>query len=74
MEQQLMSLIAQTLNIDEHLVQPDSSSETLEQWDSLAHMNIIFAVEDTFGITFDDEQLSQSMSIKQLVAIIKLQQ
>ena len=34
----------------------DSSSDTLPQWDSLRHMNLVLALEDEFGVSIPDEE------------------
>jgi acyl carrier protein len=71
MEQRLISVLSSTLALDESQITIDSSSENIEQWDSLKHMNIIFAVEDEFNIIIPDEKLSESTNVKALLAIIK---
>lgn len=35
----------------------DASPSTVDTWDSLRHMNLIVALEDEFGIGFDDDDL-----------------
>lgn len=44
--------------------------DDIEQWDSLAHMNIIFAVEEKFGLQFSEAELEQSMEYDQLLALL----
>ena len=46
-------IIAIELQVDAQRVVPDASLATLGM-DSIAALNIIFAVEETFGITFSD--------------------
>ncbi len=70
MEQILFNVIDQTLGLPEGTINLQSSSENVEKWDSLAHMNLIFSIEDSFSITFGDEQLTDSMSVKSLLAIV----
>jgi len=45
----------------------NASSETIEAWDSLKHMNLMLAVEQEFGIRFTDEQIVDNLSIEQIV-------
>ena len=40
------------------------------QWDSLRHMELIFAVEDAFGIQFTEADLAQIRTHAQLAARI----
>ncbi|MCE0556222.1 acyl carrier protein [Motilimonas sp. E26] len=70
MQQKLVDILSQTLNVSPELITLASDSTNIESWDSLAHMNLIFAIEDSFDIRFTDEQLTNSMSVKQLLEII----
>ncbi len=38
------------------------SSETVDTWDSLNHINLITALEDEFGITFPTEAMDRLRS------------
>lgn len=53
-------------DIDEH-----ASPATIEQWDSLRHMNLVLALEDEFGVSFSDEDITQMMNFKLLALTIK---
>ncbi|HWV18537.1 MAG TPA: acyl carrier protein [Rhodocyclaceae bacterium] len=49
---------------------PDSSRKNLPQWDSLKHVEIIFAVEDAFGVQFSEEELFELDSVENIAASI----
>ena len=34
-----------------------SSVDTIENWDSLRHINLIVALEEEFGVTFDEPDI-----------------
>ena len=70
MQLQLISILSNTLGISIEQININSSSENIKQWDSLKHMNVIFAVEDEFNIIVPDEQLANSTSVKSLLQII----
>lgn len=48
----------------------DSSRKNLPQWDSLKHVEIIFAVEDAFGVQFSEEELFELDSVENIAASI----
>lgn len=54
----IISVITQRDDISEA-----SSRENTPEWDSLKHIDVIFAVEDEFDIAFDDETLSKLNSV-----------
>lgn len=50
-------------------VDPKDSRLTLSQWDSLKHIEIIFAIEDELSIQFDEEEIEQLDSIEKIIKI-----
>lgn len=70
MHPKLKSILSEVLGVDPGLVNDESSVETMAEWDSLRHMNLIFALEDAFGIRFGDEEIAQLTSVAALQAAI----
>jgi len=64
-------ILAAVLNIDVGEVARGTSTDTLDVWDSLKHMNLIVALEDEFGITFDQEEIAESTNFDVLVKIVQ---
>jgi acyl carrier protein len=50
--------VAALLNLPLERVHDQSSRETLEQWDSLKHMHLVLALEEEFGVEFEDDEIS----------------
>jgi len=48
-----------------------SSRENCAQWDSLKHIEIIFAVEDALGLQFDEAELADLNSVARIVAAVQ---
>jgi acyl carrier protein len=46
------------------------SPETMPQWDSLAHLKLIMASEEEFGVKFSIEETVESTSVGQLKAVL----
>lgn len=67
-ETALKQTIAAVLGVDAAAVTPDSSSDTIESWDSLRHMNLVLALEEEFGVSIPDEEAANITSY----ALIKL--
>ncbi len=49
----------------------DSSMETIGQWDSLQHINVIVDVEQRFGIALSPEEVVQLHSVRAIVDIVQ---
>jgi acyl carrier protein len=62
----ILSIVAETLNIDKQTIKPDQTFEALGA-DSLDRLEIIMKIEDTFGIDITDEQEAQIKSIQEAI-------
>ena len=47
-----------------------SNASTVEGWDSLAHVNLVAAVEDTFGVRFALGELEELQNVGDMVDLI----
>lgn len=56
------TLLSSMLAVPREQLSRDSSRETVSQWDSLKHMHLMLALEDAFGIEFDDEEIANLAS------------
>jgi acyl carrier protein len=59
-------IVAETLQLSLDQVPPNASSENLEAWDSLQHLDIILAVESAARIKFPTAEIIQLTSISKL--------
>jgi acyl carrier protein len=50
MTQKLIDLVAGVLNVSNAQLSPESGPKSVEAWDSLAHVTIVSAVEQTYGV------------------------
>jgi len=72
-ENKLKNLIAKVLKTNVELITEDSSPDTIESWDSLAHMNLVVALEESFEIELTDDQVIEILSYK-LIKIVLMEQ
>jgi acyl carrier protein len=49
------------------------SRQTMSGWDSLKHVEILFALEDHFGITFEGDEMASLDSFDRLVQAVEKQ-
>lgn len=71
MESKLKSIFAESLGIDESIVTDNLRYAEIPQWDSVAHMTLVAAVEEGFDIMIDTEDVIDMSSFekaKQIVA------
>jgi len=63
MSDKLISLFAEELGVDPDSLNEESSPENTPEWDSLAAMNLVAAVEDTFDTTLSTKEIMIMRSI-----------
>jgi acyl carrier protein len=59
-------IIARILGAEEEAIKDDSSMSSIASWDSLRHVNLIIALEQEFGVTFPDEEITLLTSVQLL--------
>lgn len=74
-EQALKQILATVLKIPVGNIDGDTNMDTVESWDSLNHMNLILALEDTFKVSIPDDEATNitSYSLIKLVVNEQLQ-
>jgi len=64
--EQLNELVASIINLPADSLTPESGPESHAEWDSLAHIGIIAAVEQTYNVQF---AMPEILGIKNMVDI-----
>lgn len=59
---EIRKVMAGVFGIEQALIGEDASPGNIEQWDSLRHMSLILALEDEFGVRFQEEEIDQLIS------------
>ena len=69
-EVRIKQVMSDVFNIDINSINDTSSPDNIENWDSLKHMNLIIALEEEFGVIFDDQEIVESMNYALIVNIL----
>jgi acyl carrier protein len=64
-------LVADVVAVDPEALRDSTGPENLSEWDSLAHISIIAAIERTFGVEFQMEEMFEIKSIGDIKARLK---
>jgi len=63
---EVIGVIADITGVAANDINTDSSVENIEAWDSMAHVNIVLAIENRFGVTIPLEQAALLMSVAEI--------
>ena len=72
-EEKLKSVVAAMLEIEPADVGPATSTDTVPQWDSVRHMNLVIALESAFDITIPDEDVANLTSYPIIKLVVEEQ-
>ncbi len=67
--EQVRNVASDIFGIPADQITAESSPETIENWDSMQHLNLVLAVEEKFGVQLDPEDIEQ---MKNIGAVAKL--
>lgn len=71
MKERAYRVIANVMNVPAESIDDNSSPDTIEEWDSIKHMNLILALEQEFSIQFEDEQIADMLSAELVIETLK---
>jgi len=71
--EQLRTVIAETLNVPEDSIGETTTAEDLTAWDSLGHVNLMIALEQTFDIQLDVEVFPTLNSVPAILEHLRAQ-
>ncbi len=66
----LLESFCEALNITSDLVVDDLKYNSIAEWDSVAHMLLVSAIEEKFDVMFDTNEILDLSSVKQAKLIL----
>ena len=64
------TILADVFGLDPAEVGDDTSTDSVEAWDSLQHLTVVLALEEEFELTFDDEETVALVSYPLIMATL----
>ena len=69
MEQQeikdkIINVMSLVFEVPSEAINDNSSADSIENWDSLRHLNLILGLEDEFGVSIPDEEVGNMVNYK----------
>ena len=70
MESKIKNILSAVFDIPVEDINHDSSPDNIENWDSIKHMNLVFALEEEFNILFSDNEILEMLSLSNIIEIV----
>ncbi len=71
MQEKVIQILSRVMDVPVGRLNKDSSPDTVENWDSLKHMNLVLALEEDLGVQFSDAQIIEMNSIGLILEVLK---
>jgi len=68
--EKVRAIVAEVSEVEAERVTLQSSPDNLEEWDSLAQVNIVLSLEQEFGRQFSPEQIEYMASVEKILEIL----
>lgn len=69
-EAQVSRVVADVMQIPLTGVTPATGPATVAGWDSVQHLNLVLALEQQFGISFDPEEIEKLQSVQAIASMV----
>lgn len=56
--------------LDEYEINDRTSADDIEEWDSIAHISLIVAVEETFNLKFNMGEVEKTRNVGEFIDLI----
>lgn len=69
---EILEIIENALNLEPNSLTVDSSSDDVEEWDSLGHLGILASLNDYYkGGIADIEEMANANSVRKILQLLK---
>jgi acyl carrier protein len=69
--EQVRNVASDIFGIPADRISAESSPETIENWDSMQHLNLVLAIEEKFGVQLDPEDIEKMKDIGAVAALVE---
>lgn len=71
MEQKLREIMAAVFEVPLEAVTADTSVNNLEAWQSLQHMRLVLALEESFNVHLDPDEVTAMLDFKSILETLR---
>jgi acyl carrier protein len=69
--EQVQNVASDIFGIPANQITAESSPETIDNWDSMQHLNLVLAIEEKFGVQLDPEDIEEMKNIGAVAALVE---
>lgn len=69
--EQVRNIASDIFGVPSDKITAESSPETIENWDSMQHLNLVLAVEEKFGVQLEPEDIEKMKNIGAVAELVE---
>jgi acyl carrier protein len=70
-QEKVIQVLINIFQVSPDKISAETTSDNVENWDSMNHINMILALEQEFGISYDEEQAVSMLSVGEIIEATK---
>ena len=70
MENKVKNVMSSIFDVNVSEISEDISPDSLDNWDSVGHMNLIVGLEEEFNILFVEDEITEMLNFRLICLII----
>ena len=70
-QEKVIQVLINIFQVSPDKISTETTSDNVENWDSMNHINMILALEQEFGIRYDEEQVVSMLSVGEIIVVTK---
>ena len=72
MKDKIKNIMSAVLEVEFDRISDSDDTKSIDNWDSINHMNLIVALEEEFNVLFDDEEIVELTSVRNIYSLLTL--
>jgi acyl carrier protein len=69
-KQEIKKIMSKVFDLDIETISENATQKDIIKWDSLNHLNLVVEIEDYYDISIEPEDISEMLSIDQILIVI----
>jgi|TARA_B100001971_G_C17823211_1_gene349984 acyl carrier protein len=70
-QEKVIQVLVNVFQVSPSKISTKTTSDDVEKWDSMNHINMILVLEQEFGIRYDEEQVVSMLSVEEIIDVTK---
>jgi len=70
-DSKVFNIISRIMGAPLERITESSSPDSIEQWDSLKHIQLILAIEEAFGVQLTDQEVVSVRDVRSIIALLR---